>query len=77
MGEFSDIVQKTKDILVERNDNGFLTKKTVNADGAELEKYSLSDTANFLHSMKKLDDIEKLENNANSIYKPIRMVHAK
>jgi len=76
-GAFSDIVKKTKNILVERNDEGFLTRKTINSDGAELEKYSLSDIAHFLQSMKKMDDIEELEENANLIYKPIRMVHAK
>jgi len=75
-GKYSDIVDKTEKILAERNDNGFLTRKTINSDGAELEKYSLSDIANFMHSMKKLDAAEKMEENANSIYKPIRMVHA-
>jgi len=75
--KFSDIAKKTKDILVDRNDTGFLTRRVVNKDGGELEKYSLSDVANFLHSIKKLEDIEKMEEYANSVYKPIRMVHAK
>jgi len=76
-GEFKNIVEKTKNILVNRNDEGFLTRKSTNSDGVELEKYSLSDIANFMHSMKKINDIENLEENANSIYKPIRMMHAK
>ena len=76
-GEKSDIVQKIKNILVNRSDDGFLTRKSTNSNGIELEKYSLSDVANFMHSMKKLEDIEKLGENADSVYKPIRMVHAR
>jgi len=73
---FSDIAQKTKNILSTRNDNGFLTKTQVNTDGASIEKFSLSDTANFMEKMEKLDKIEETKKYASDIYKPIRMAHA-
>jgi len=74
---FSDIQEKTKRILAERGNDGFLTRKTENSDGSGMEKYSLSDIANFLEKMEKLSDREELKKAASSIYKPIRMVHAK
>lgn len=81
MGEkFSDIIEAGKNILSDRAKNsreGFFTKKTENSDGSGIEKYSLSDVANFMHQMKKLEDIETLEANSPDIYKPIRMVHAR
>ncbi|MDR2554146.1 MAG: hypothetical protein LBC64_01850 [Fibromonadaceae bacterium] len=73
---FSDIAQKTKNILSTRNDNGFLTKSQTNSDGALTEKFSLSDTANFTEKMKKLAKIEQTEKYADDIYKPIRMARA-
>jgi len=78
MGEnFSDILAKGKSILANRSDDGFFTRKQENSDNSGWEKYSLSDVANFLHSMKKLEDIEQLEKNESAIYKPIRMVNAR
>jgi len=73
---FSDIKQKTVDILSARSNDGFLTKTQVNSDGASIEKYSLSDTANFLEKMEKLDKIEETKKYAGDIYKPVRMANA-
>jgi len=76
-GEYSKILKKTKDILAERNESGFFTRKSTNSDGVETEKYSLSDQANYIEKMENLSDRDELKKNADSIYKPIRMVHAR
>jgi hypothetical protein len=73
---FSDIVQKTKNILVNRDNNGFLTKTQNNADGSITEKYSYTDTINLAERAMKLAKMEETEKYADDIYKPIRMVNA-
>jgi len=77
MGEnFSDIVEKGRSILAKRDGENFFTRKVENSDGSGVEKYSLSDAANFLRSMAELEKLNEAVKLRSDIYKPVLMVNA-
>jgi hypothetical protein len=71
---YSEILEKSVDILSERDGEGFFNKRIENPSGLNTEKYSLSDVANFMQTMKKMSEAENAKTYSDEIHKPVRFM---